>query len=261
MSDHRYRKQELFQGLGRAGQEALEKSSILVAGVGALGGTIAALMVRAGIGLVRLVDRDSPELGNLHRQLLYTEPDLAVGHSKARLAREKLVQTNSRVRIQGIEAEIDRNNILDLCRDMDLILDGLDNQETRYLLNDAAVKLGIPWIYAGCVAASGNVMTVIPGLTPCLRCIFPHPSPPGVLPSCDTHGILGPAASLTASAAAAEAIRFLAGGFHEKKPLMLRFDLWNMSFRTVALPPEPDPDCPCCGQKRFDSLEGRLAAR
>ncbi|MEW6263785.1 MAG: ThiF family adenylyltransferase [Thermodesulfobacteriota bacterium] len=256
MNTDRHRKQVLFPGLGPAGQAALGRSSVLVAGCGATGGTIAALLVRAGVGLVRVVDRDFPELGNLGRQLLYNEPDLLEGLPKAVLAERSLSRANSEVKVQGIVADLNPDNVLELIRDVDLIMDGLDNQETRYLINDAAVNLGKPWVYAGCLGAAGNVMVILPGRTPCLRCLFPHPAPPGVLPTCDTAGIIGPAASLTASLASAEALKLLALGTEDIKPRMIAFDAWGGSFREISLAAEPDRSCPCCGQLRFEFLLG-----
>ena len=252
----RYRKQELFHGLGRSGQAAVSGKSVMVAGAGATGGTMALLLVRAGVKRLRLVDRDFPEEGNLGRQLLYDEDDLKSGLPKAVAAREKLRRMNSDVQIEGMTADINPGNILELAAGMDLILDGLDNQETRYLINDAAVRTGVPWIYAGCIGAAGNVMPIIPGRTPCLRCIFPQPAPPGSLPTCDTAGIIGPAPSLVASVAASEALKILSGQSERILPGLFVYDLWHNAYRVVELPRGKDLDCPCCGRGNFEFLEG-----
>ena len=256
MPGNRYRKQEIFSNLGPEGQAALARSSVLVAGLGATGGTMADLLVRAGVGRVRVVDRDFPELGNLTRQLLYDEESLASGLPKALLAEKALKKTNSQVKVEASVADVSPENVLDLIDGIDLILDGLDNQETRYLINDAAVSRQIPWVYAGCLGASGNVMLMIPEVTPCLRCLFPEPAPPGALPTCDTAGIIGPAAGLTASMAAAEALKYLSGQKPADPPRLMTFDLWSGLFRAVEFPQGPEETCPCCGRKQFDFLTG-----
>lgn len=255
--EERYRKQELFYGLGPEGQAALARARVVVAGCGATGGTQAALLVRAGVGRVRVVDRDFLELGNLGRQLLYDEADLKTGLPKAVLAERKLKQMNAEVEVEGVVADLNPDNVLDLLDGADLVLDGLDNQQTRYLLNDAAVKRGRPWIYVGCLGSGGNVMTILPGQTPCLRCLFPEPAPPGALPTCDTAGIIGPAPSLIASLAAGEALKFLSGARERLHPGLFAFDLWSSSFRQVAVGEGPRADCPCCGQRNFEFLQGR----
>jgi adenylyltransferase/sulfurtransferase len=249
----RYRKQVLFSGLGREGQERLSRSGVLVAGVGALGGTLAMLMARAGVGRVRLVDKDKPELSNLHRQLLYDEADLADGRGKAELAGEHLGRASSVVSIEAINADITPDTVLKLVEGMDLILDGLDNPPTRYVLNDAAVKTGIPWIYTGVVAARGNVHLVIPGQTPCLRCLFPEP-PPADLPGVDQLGIIGPTPAFAAALAAAQAIKHLAGRQDKRQQGIFTFDLWDNRYALMPIPERPMPDCPCCAKGRFEFL-------
>jgi len=259
MAGGRHRKQELFPGLGTEGQAALARSTVLVAGCGATGGTMAMLLVRAGVGRVRIVDRDFPELTNLGRQLLYDEADLAAGLPKAVIAREKLGRMNSEVEVEGIVADINPGNVFDLTEGVDLVLDGLDNQAARYLINDAAVSRGLPWIYAGCLGSAGNVMTVIPGRSSCLRCLFPHPAPPGTLPTCDTAGIIGSAPVLVAGVAATEALKLLAGSGSLLTRGLFTFDLWSNTFRMISLP-DPVRTCPCCGERRFEFLDGRFQA-
>ncbi|MEW5912178.1 MAG: ThiF family adenylyltransferase [Thermodesulfobacteriota bacterium] len=253
----RYQKQKLLAGLGPEGQERLAAAGVLIAGVGALGGHLAQLMVRAGVGRVRLVDRDVPELSNLHRQPLYDENDLGSGEGKAQIAAEKLRAVNSQVVIEAVVAELGPPNALELAQGVDLILDGLDNSAARYVLNDAAVCLGLPWVYTGVVAARGNVLTIVPGRTPCLRCLFPTPPAPGALPSVATHGIMGPTPAFAAALAAAEAIKLLCGAVDSRLPGLFSFDLWRGQFQLSELPGGPAPNCPCCGQRDFAYLEGR----
>jgi adenylyltransferase/sulfurtransferase len=247
MRHRRYHKQILFAGLGLKGQARLKASSVLVAGVGALGGAAAAMLVRAGVGRVRIVDRDAPELSNLHRQILYEEGDLAASTPKAELAFHRLTRANGEVSVEAVAAEIDPANIGELMEGMDLVVDGLDNQYTRYIVNDEAVRLKIPYIYAGVVAASGNVMPLIPGVSPCLRCIFPKPAPPGAIPGCDQVGVIGPAAVCAASIASAEAMKLLSGG-PPGRIKMTCFDLWSGAFREIFFDQGPDPACPVCGR-------------
>lgn len=260
MGGSRYHKQEIFDGIGVRGQAALRGSSVLVAGCGALGGVIATILTRAGVGWLRVVDRDAPDQTNLHRQILYDEADAASGRPKAVIAAGKLQAMNREVSVEGIAADITADNVTALADGMDLIMDGLDNQETRYLINDAAVRRGIPWVYAGCVASVGNVMTIIPGKTPCLRCVFPTPAPSGTLPTCDTVGIIGPTPALTGSVAAAEALKLLSGAGRPLTDALFVFDLWTNAFRVVPLARGLDPHCPCCGAHRFDFLTGSIQA-
>lgn len=254
MQTERYRKQMTFKGLGANGQEALGRSSVFVAGCGATGGTMAMLLVRAGVGRVTVVDRDIPEIGNIHRQLLYKEKDPAGEIPKAVLAEKRLRKMNSEVDVRGIAADINHENIMELLDGADLIMDGVDNQETRYLLNDAAFSLNIPWIHLGVIGSAGNIMPIIPEKTPCLRCIFPEPAPPGTLPTCDSAGILGPTPAVAASIAAAEAMKVLAGIPLPDPPKLISFDLWMSSFRESSFPRGRDKNCPCCGLGRRDFL-------
>ncbi|RJX34909.1 MAG: thiazole biosynthesis adenylyltransferase ThiF [Desulfarculus sp.] len=256
-SGDRYQKQLLLAGLGARGQARLGAAGVLIAGVGALGGHLAQLMVRAGVGRVRLVDRDVPELSNLHRQPLYDENDLGSGEGKAQIAAEKLRAVNSEVVIEAVVAELGPPNVLELAQGLDLILDGLDNPATRYLINDAAVHLGLPWIYTGVVATRGNVLCIVPGRTPCLRCLFPSPPPLEALPRVDTHGIIGPTPAFAAALAAAQALKLLSGGPDGLLPGLFSFDFWRGQFQLTELPGGPAPDCPCCGQRDFPFLEGR----
>src|SRR3954447_7359748 len=180
----RYARQMRFAGLGVEGQRKLLGARALVVGCGALGSVIANTLVRAGVGKLRIVDRDFLEINNLQRQVLYDEDDVAAGLPKAIAAKNRLDRINSTIEIEAIVTDVDHTNIERLLRDVDCLVDGTDNFETRFLLNDAAVKLGIPWIYGGCLAAEGQSLTIQPGKTPCLRCLMPEPPPPGSSPTC-----------------------------------------------------------------------------
>src|SRR3972149_3516144 len=207
----RYIRQIRFQPLGEEGQRRLAASRALICGCGALGSVIANTLVRAGVGKVRIVDRDFVELSNLARQALFDEADAVAGLPKAVAAAEKLRGVKSGGGIEPVVADVNHENIERLCDGVDVILDGTDNFETRFLLNDAAVKLGLPWIYGGCVGAEGQTMTILPGETPCLRCLMEKCPVPGSTPTCDTAGILGPIVGVIASIEAMEAIKILSG--------------------------------------------------
>lgn len=205
----RYRKQMLFSGIGTDGQARLAASTVLVVGCGALGCVLADSMVRAGIGRVRIVDRDFVELSNLQRQMLFTEDDVSSHLPKAIAAADRLRRVNSNIIIEPIVADVDHSNIRSFAQDADLIMDGTDNFEIRYLINDVALETGIPWIFTGCTGSHGQVMPVFPGQSACLRCLMQNPPPPGSTETCDTAGVLGPAIGVIASLQAAMALRIL----------------------------------------------------
>src|SRR5437764_14015533 len=187
----RYARQMRYAPLGVDGQRKLLASTALVVGCGALGSVIANTLARAGVGKLRIVDRDFLELNNLQRQVLYDEDDVAAGLPKAIAAKSRLVKINSSIEIDAIVADVDHTNVEGLLAGVDCLIDGTDNFETRFLLNDAAVKLGTAWIYGGCIGAEGQTLTILPSQTPCLRCLMPEPPPPGTTPTCDSAGILG----------------------------------------------------------------------
>src|SRR5258708_25041236 len=188
----RYSRQMRFPGVGLEGQQKLRTSHVTLCGCGALGTVLANALVRAGIGYLRLIDRDFIETHNLQRQVLFDEADVTANLPKAEAASRKLRLINSEVSIEPVVTDIDRTNILGLVSDADLILDGTDNFEIRYIINDAAVKLGKPWIYGGCIGAHGQTMTILPGETPCLRCVIEAAPAPGEAATCETAGVLGP---------------------------------------------------------------------
>ncbi len=209
----RYSRQVRFPQLGESGQRALLNSRVTLCGCGALGTVLANHLARAGVGKLRIIDRDFIETHNLQRQILFDEADVAENLPKAEAAARKLRAINSTIEIEAVVTDLDHTNILDLVGDADLILDGTDNFETRYLINDAAVKLDKPWIYGGVIGSEGQTMTIIPGKTPCLRCLIETAPPPGMTPTCETAGVMGPAVAVIASFEAIEAIKVLAGKF------------------------------------------------
>jgi adenylyltransferase/sulfurtransferase len=257
----RYSRQIRFHGLGEAGQKKLLASRVTVCGCGALGTVLANHLVRAGVGRVRIVDRDFIETHNLQRQVLFDEQDVADNLPKAEAAARKLRAINSQVAIEPVVTDIDHTNILDLVDDADLILDGTDNFETRYLINDAAVKLGKPWIFGGVIGSEGQTMTIVPGETPCIRCVVETSPPPGMTPTCETAGVLGPAVAVIASFEAVEAIKLLAGKTDALNRELIMIDLWDWTFRRLKVARlRETADCPCCKHRRFEWLDGQLGS-
>lgn len=245
-----------FAGIGALGQRKLLAARALVVGCGALGSVIANTLARAGVGKLRIVDRDFLELNNLQRQVLYDEDDVAAGLPKAIAAKNRLIKINSEIEIEAIVADVDPTNIERLLADVDCLVDGTDNFETRFLLNDAATKLGIPWVYGGCLGAEGQSLTIVPGQTPCLRCLMPEPPPPGSTPTCDSAGILGTIIGVIASLEANEALKILSGHGEAISRSWTVIDLWDNTIRQIKLASAKSPDCPCCGQREFPWLAG-----
>jgi molybdopterin-synthase adenylyltransferase len=256
MPNDRYSRQTLFQPIGPQGQEKLLQSSVVIVGCGALGTAQANALVRAGVGRIRIIDRDFVEESNLQRQLLFDESDAAQNLPKAVAAERKLRAINSDIRIEGIIADAESHNIESLVEGSGLIMDGTDNFSTRYLLNDASIKLGIPWIYGAVVASYGATMTVVPGRTPCLACMFPS-SPEGVHDTCDTVGVIGPAVAWTAAIQTTEALKILLGQFDKLHNSLLAYDLWTNHFQQVK--PKTNPDCRACGAREFFHLGARAS--
>ena len=257
----RYSRQVLFEGVGPDGQRRLLRSRVVLIGCGALGNVLASTLARAGVGHLRLCDRDFVERDNLQRQILFDEEDVRASLPKAEAAFRKLAQINSEITIEPVVADINYTNIERLCENTDLILDGTDNFETRYLINDFAVKTSRPWIYGGVIGASGLCMTIIPGQTPCLRCVFDEPPPPEATPTCDTAGVLAAAVQVVASLQATEAMKLLMGREHDLNRRLVQVDVWSARISCIAAADSrPNPDCPCCGQRRFPYLEGALGS-
>lgn len=254
---NRYVRQMRFAPLGKAGQEKLLAARALICGCGALGSVLANTLARAGVGHLRIVDRDFLELNNLQRQVLYDEDDVAAGLPKAIAARNRLVKINSQIEIEAIVADVDHTNIARLLDGVDVILDGTDNFETRFLLNDAAVKFRKPWIYGGCLGAEGQTLTILPGQGPCLRCLMPDTPPPGSTPTCDSAGILGTIINVIASLEANEALKILSGHAEAVSRTWTVIDLWDNAIRQIKLDNfSSDGQCPTCAGREFPWLAG-----
>src|SRR3954452_11899257 len=226
-------RQMRYPGIGKAGQEKLLASRVTLCGCGALGTVLANVLVRAGVGFVRVIDRDFVEPSNLQRQVLFDESDVANNLPKAEAAATKLRQINSAVTIEPVVADINRTNIEELCRDADLILDGTDNFEVRYTINDVAVKLGKPWVYGGAVGSEGMTMTIIPGQTPCLRCVFEASPGPGEVGTCETAGRLGTVVNIVASLQATEGLKILTGNLAAVNRELTYVDVWENEHKRV----------------------------
>ncbi|NMC72146.1 MAG: thiazole biosynthesis adenylyltransferase ThiF [Myxococcales bacterium] len=254
-SDARYTRQAALDVVGAQGQRVLAGSTVAVIGCGALGSTQAELLARAGVGRLILVDRDVLELHNLQRQLLFDERDVREGLPKAAAAARRLRAINSEIAVEPCVADVTAANVADLIRPADVVLDGTDNFETRYLLNDAAVQAGKPWVYGGVLGTDGTVMTIRPGRGPCLRCVFPDPPEPHLLPTCETHGVLATAVLWVGALQVTEALRLL---LHHPLPAgatLHALDVWHGTARAVAV--QRHEACPCCGQRRFEFLHGQ----
>jgi len=257
LSLERYSRQMRFYGIGEAGQRKLLASHVTLCGCGALGTVLANALVRSGVGHVRIVDRDFIEPSNLQRQVLFDEQDIAQNLPKAEAAARKLATINSSVHVEPVVTDIDRTNILDLCQDADLILDGTDNFEIRYLINDVAVKLGKPWVYGGSIGSHGQTMTIIPGDTPCLRCVFEAAPAPGEAGTCETAGVLAPTVNIIASFQAVEALKILSGHLEAINRELIYVDIWENLQRRIKIAKLKDTmDCPCCKHRRFEWLDG-----
>ncbi|MGE3108708.1 MAG: ThiF family adenylyltransferase [Phycisphaerales bacterium] len=281
--DERYHRQMLLPQIGEAGQDRLRGSRVLLVGCGALGCPVADLLVRAGVGRITIVDRDVVERTNLQRQTLFDEADAIAGRSKAEAAAARLRRVNSRVIVDAVVADFSPRNAEPLlegapdavvgsdaptapdaarsrpARRADVLVDGTDNFLTRYLLNDLAVKHGVPLVYGGAVGAAGMSMTIIPGRTPCLRCVFPDaPAPSGPLhATCDTAGILAPVSTLIGAVQAIEVIKLLVGNADAASADLAEFDLWHNRARRFSVVALRSDSCECCVQRNFPFLGGR----
>ena len=231
----RYSRQTRFAPLGPDGQARLGRSTAVIVGCGALGTVQAALLARAGVGTLRLVDRDYVETSNLQRQVLYTEADAVAGIPKAEAARRHLAEANSEVNLETRISDLDAGNVEELLGGADVILDGTDNFETRMLINDFSVRDGVPWIYGAAVSSYGIAMPVLPGDSACFRCVYPEP-PTSAQPTCETAGVLGPMTSVIGSIQAMEAIKILAGRAGSVRRKIFTADLWNGPVREIAMP-------------------------
>lgn len=248
----RYSRQTLFGPIGKEGQERLRSASVTIIGCGALGTVLANNLCRAGIGRLRIADRDYIELNNLQRQILFDEDDVKRHIPKAIAAAEKLRRVNSDVQVEALVEDINADGIESLVQETDLILDATDNFETRYLLNDVCVKYQRPWIYSGVIASYGVTMNIIPGQTPCLRCVFPEMPLPGTTPTCDTAGVLNGIVGAITGIASTEALKILLQS-EKTSHDMVWMDVWENTSERITLPRQPD--CPTCGQHHYEFLD------
>lgn len=273
----RYQRQMLLSGFGRTGQQALLDSTAVIMGCGALGAAMADTLARAGVGNLVIIDRDFVELSNLQRQVLFDEEDAAESLPKAEAARRRLARVNSQVTVTAVVDDLNHTNIERLTAGADVLIDGLDNFETRYLANDCAVKHRIPYVYGGAVGTSGMAFTILPHTrdgdakwevsaggtraTPCLRCLFSEPPPPGENPTCDTVGVLGPAVSIVANFQAAEALKILTGNLDRLSQDLLSIDLWDNRVTHLKVSrARENVDCQCCKLRDFEFLDGRAGS-
>ncbi len=252
MALDRYARQLGLREIGARGQQKLAESSVLLVGAGALGTHQAELLARAGVGRLRIADRDFVQLDNLHRQSLFDEADAEARWPKAEAAKRRLAEINRDVTVEALVVDVTARNVERLLDGVALALDATDNAETRYLVNDACVKRALPWVYGGAVGTTGAVMSVRPGGGPCLRCVFPDPPPPGTLLTCELRGVLNTLPAMVAALQVTEALRLLVGD-PPRATHFIAIDLWEESFRPVRV--ERAPGCPCCAERRFDFLE------
>jgi len=255
----RYSRQVLFEEIGREGQARLMASRAVLVGCGALGTVQASFLVRAGVGTLRIIDRDFVEESNLQRQILFDEEDVKALLPKAVAAEKKLRATNSLVQVEGLVEDLNAASIGRLLDGFDLVLDATDNFDARFLINDYCVKKSVPWVYGACVGSYGLSFPILPGETACLRCVFETAPPPGLSPTCDTAGVIGPIVGLVASLQTAEALKILTGRRDRVTRKMSVTDLWEGRQSQIDLPPR-DPACPCCGRGEFPYLEGSLGS-
>jgi molybdopterin/thiamine biosynthesis adenylyltransferase len=250
----RYSRQTILREIGEEGQARLVNSRAVIIGCGALGSNIAVMLVRAGVGHVKIIDRDFIEYHNLQRQVLFNEEDVRAGTPKAIAAVNHLKEINSTVEVEGIVADVNFTNIEGFCAGADVILDGLDNIETRYLINDVSLKLGIPWVYGGAIMTTGMTMTIVPGVTPCFRCFSRNAPDPGTALTCETAGILGTVPAIIGSLQATEAIKLLVNPDEINRDLLI-VDAWRPSFDKMKV--SKDTDCPAC-RGRYEFLEKKF---
>jgi adenylyltransferase/sulfurtransferase len=255
-NDDRYSRQIRFSPIGEAGQQRIAGSRALLIGLGALGTVAADQLVRAGVGFLRLVDRDFVELSNLQRQSLFDEDDVRSNLPKAVAAETRLRKINSSVQIQATVDDVNPSNVEDYLSDVDIVLDALDNFETRFVVNDACAKHGKPWIYAAAVGSYGLVMPVLPGKTPCLRCLMGNMPAPGTSPTCETQGVVAPITHIIASMQAAEALKYLTGNLKEDEIRLTAYDVWSHRFQRIDVGRDSMATCPVCSQGTFEYLDG-----
>ena len=257
----RYNRQMLWPQIGIEGQKKLKAAKVLLVGCGALGTVLANLLARAGVGHLTIVDRDFIEISNLQRQILFDHDDIEQNLPKAVAAQKKIARINPEVTVEAVVADVNHTNIESYAAGKDLLLDGTDNFETRFLINDVSVKHHIPWIYGAVISAMGLAMTILPDETPCLRCIFETIPPPGMNPTCDTAGVLGPTVSVVSSWQALEAMKLLTGNRRDLSPFLFSFDMWDNRWQQLKVAKaKAIADCPCCKHRNYEFLSGKFAS-
>jgi molybdopterin/thiamine biosynthesis adenylyltransferase len=256
----RYSRQRILPEIGDTGQERLAGSHAVVVGCGALGSFQAQLLARAGVGRMTVIDRDFVERGNLQRQILFTDADAEAAMPKATAAERALSAINPDIEIRGVVDDLRAGTAEDLLAGADVLCDGTDNFETRYLINDWAVREGVAWVYGGVVGTGGLVMPIVPGETACLACVFETPPETGSLPTCETAGVLGAAVAVVAGVQTTETMKLLIGARDRLLDGLLRYDAWEAGFTQVHTG-GPRAGCPACGKRDFAWLEGRLGSR
>ena len=249
----RYSRQTLFKGIGNDGQQRLRDSRVLIVGCGALGSAQSEALARAGVGHIRIVDRDFVEASNLQRQTMFTERDAEDRIPKAIAAANHLKQINSDIQLEPIVADVNHSNIEQLIRSCALVTDGTDNFSTRYLINDACVKHEIDWIYGAAVGSYGVTMTIRPHETACLRCVFEEPPPAGSAPTCDTAGVIMPIINVVAAIQVSESFKLLTGNIADLHGSLMQFDVWQNDWRKIN-PGRPRSDCKTCSLGVFETL-------
>jgi len=252
-NNERYSRQILFNGIGKEGQERLLNSRVVIIGCGALGSAQAEALARAGVGNLRIVDRDFVEFSNLQRQTMFTESDARERLPKAIACANRIREINSDIVVEPEVADVNHSNIESLISDVDVVIDGTDNFATRYLINDACVKHEVNWVYGAAVGSYGVTMTIRPHETPCLRCIFPEAPPAASAPTCDTAGVIMPIISIVASVQVTEALKLLTAKIGDLHNSLMQFDVWRNEWRKISIG-KPLPDCPTCGLGEYETL-------
>ena len=252
-SQERYSRQILFAGIGKEGQQKLTDSRAVIIGCGALGSAQAEALARAGVGKLRIVDRDFVEFSNLQRQTMFTESDATERLPKAIACATHIGEINSDIEVEPEIADVNHSNIERLITGADVVIDGTDNFATRYLINDACIKNGVNWIYGAAVGSYGVTMTIRPRETPCLRCLFPEAPPAASAPTCDTAGVIMPIISVVAAVQVSEALKLLTGDLKSLHNSLMQFDVWRNEWRKISIG-KPLPDCPTCALGTFETL-------
>src|SRR5215471_4017335 len=249
----RYSRQILLNGIGKEGQEKLSRSRVVIIGCGALGSSQAEALARAGVGNLRIVDRDFVEFSNLQRQTMFTESDAVERLPKAIACANRLHEINSDIAVEPEVADVNHSNIERFVSDADVVIDGTDNFATRYLINDACIKHEVNWVYGAAVGSYGVTMTIRPHETPCLRCIFPEAPPAASAPTCDTAGVIMPIISIVASVQVTEALKLLTGKVEDLHGSLMQFDVWRNEWRKISIG-RPMPECATCGLGDYETL-------